>query len=163
MLLGSPAPHLSPSVINRTMCLGLHVWLLRKQDCCPDNMARLNIRTTQGCSKCRSKRGVIITHSSRIIMRYIDKYVAVIIPTETFSFSGFFTWEVVVDLVHLQDDIIGNTSLSQEDVQLARHTTCHWVDSKPGGDGCKILKPINSETHYSLISGVESTNAPVSV
>ena len=39
--------------------------------------------------------------------------------------------EVVVDLVHLQYDIIGDTSLGQEDVKLARHAACHRVDTKP--------------------------------
>lgn len=63
MLLGSPAPHLSPSVINRTMCLRLQAWLLRKQDCCPDNMACLNIKTTRGCAKCGWKGEKIITHN----------------------------------------------------------------------------------------------------
>lgn len=49
-----------------------------------------------------------------------------------------FTREILVDLIHLQDDVIGNASLSQEDVELAGHTTCNRVDSKPIEDGSRI-------------------------
>lgn len=53
-----------------------------------------------------------------------------------------FTWEVVIDLIHLQDHIIGNTSLSQEDVQLAWHTTGHWVNTKPVGAEISLLSTL---------------------
>lgn len=48
-----------------------------------------------------------------------------------------FTREILVDLIHLQDDVIGNTSLSQEDVELAGHTTRNRVDSEPIEDGSR--------------------------
>lgn len=46
-----------------------------------------------------------------------------------------FTREVFIDLIHLQDDVIRNASFSQENIQLTRHTTSNWVDSKPISDG----------------------------
>ena len=39
--------------------------------------------------------------------------------------------EVVVDLVHLEDDVVGDARLSQEDVELAGHAASHRVDAKP--------------------------------
>lgn len=41
------------------------------------------------------------------------------------------TFEVLIDLIHLQNHVVWNTCLSQEHVQLAWHTTCHRVDTKP--------------------------------
>ena len=49
-----------------------------------------------------------------------------------------FTSEIFVDLIHLQDHIIGNTGLGQEDVQLAGHTAGNWVDPEPVRGGHKI-------------------------
>lgn len=42
-----------------------------------------------------------------------------------------FTREVFIDLIHLQDNVIRDASFSQENIQLARHTTSNRVDSKP--------------------------------
>ena len=39
--------------------------------------------------------------------------------------------EVVVDFVHLEDDVVWDSSLSQKDVELAWHTAGHRVDAKP--------------------------------
>ena len=44
---------------------------------------------------------------------------------EQTSFSEF-----VVDLLHLHDDIVGDTSLGKEDVELSGHSTSHRVDSE---------------------------------
>ncbi len=154
MLLGSTAPHLSSSDINRTMCLRLHAWLLRKQDCCPDNTACLNIKTQHEATlKGRWKGGMWLLqvfHLEILPDTFLPKWQPCNSNYSLFSLESFFflTWEVFIDLIHLQDHIIGNTSLSQEDVQLARHATGHWVDTKPVGDGCKNItahqhSPIN--------------------
>lgn len=45
--------------------------------------------------------------------------------------SEEFTGEIFVDLIHLQNHVVGNPGFSQEDVQLARHTTSNRVDAKP--------------------------------
>merc|ERR1719471_60885 len=37
---------------------------------------------------------------------------------------------VVVDLVHLVHDIVGHTSLSQQDIELTGHPASNWVDSE---------------------------------
>lgn len=69
MLLGSLAPHLSPFVINRTICPRQHAWLLRKQDCCPDNMACPNTKTQHKAVTTVDERGGFIRYnwSSNII------------------------------------------------------------------------------------------------
>lgn len=41
------------------------------------------------------------------------------------------TWEVLVDLIHFQHNIIWHPGLSQQHIKLARHPACDWVDSKP--------------------------------
>ena len=40
------------------------------------------------------------------------------------------TFEVVIDLIHFHNNIIGDSSLSQQDIQLTRHPASHGVDSK---------------------------------
>ena len=49
------------------------------------------------------------------------------------------TWEVIIDLIHLQDYIVGNTSLGQQHIQLARHTTCYRVDTKPAHTKSQVI------------------------
>ena len=38
--------------------------------------------------------------------------------------------KVVVDLVHFQNDVIGDSSFSEQNVQLTRHATSDWMHSK---------------------------------
>ena len=42
--------------------------------------------------------------------------------------------EVVVDLVHLQDDVVGDLGLGEQDVHVARQAAGDGVDAEPDGD-----------------------------
>jgi hypothetical protein len=39
-------------------------------------------------------------------------------------------WELVIDLIHFEDDIIVDTCLSKKDIELSRHTSSNWVNSE---------------------------------
>ena len=43
----------------------------------------------------------------------------------------FRTSKVFIELVHLQDHVIGDAGLGQQDVQLAGHAASHRVDPEP--------------------------------
>lgn len=41
------------------------------------------------------------------------------------------TWEILVDFIHFQHNIVWHPSLSQQHIKLTRHPACNWVNSKP--------------------------------
>lgn len=63
------------------------------------------------------------------------------------------TWEILVDLVHFQHDIIWHPSFSQQHVELARHPACDWVNSKPR---CETNEQL------ALLDGPKCTETPIS-
>ena len=38
--------------------------------------------------------------------------------------------KVVVDLVHFQDNVVGNSGLSKQNIELARHTSSNWMNTE---------------------------------
>jgi AspT/YidE/YbjL antiporter-like protein len=57
--------------------------------------------------------------------------------------------EVVVDLVHLQDDVVGHLGLGQQDVHVAREPTGDRVDAEPDVDAAVLRSlRVRSATAY---------------
>jgi hypothetical protein len=40
----------------------------------------------------------------------------------------------MVDVLHLEDDVVGDADFGEEDVELAGHATGHWVDCEADVD-----------------------------